>query len=192
MGWQALKAGFALALIVFLLQCILRWKQIKVGVQGMKRIAPGDLIAVTANGRYYYALILDKIKLFGGNWSYVFHATTEEKVFAPEEILGDEKPGFHAFVDFIWAKRESRLEHIARNVDLVPYNSIRYLKDTHNFAAKSPIWFISDMSFQVVRQVAELTERKKAIHFLCVLMILQWLSVSIKSGSQIWINEFEL
>ena len=131
----------------------------------MNRIYPGDLVAVNANGRYYYALILDKIKLFGGNWVYAFHAVTEGEIIGAGEIIGSEKAGFHAFVDFIFAKREGRLSLVARKIDTELFNSVHYLKNTHHFVGKAPIWFITDMSFQEVKRVSELTEEEKDYPF---------------------------
>ena len=40
------------------------------------QVAPGDLVAVEADGQYYYALILDHVKLFGGNWVFAFHTSS--------------------------------------------------------------------------------------------------------------------
>lgn len=122
-------------------------------------------MAVSANGRYYYALILDKVRLFGGNWVYVFHATTEGQIAPADEILGIEKLGFHAFVDFIWAKREGRIMRVAKKIDTAAYNSVRYLKNTHHFVGKAPIWFITDMNFQAVKRVVELSEEEKNYPF---------------------------
>ena len=127
----------------------------------MTRIYPGDLIAVFSNGRYYYALILDKVRFFGGNWVYVLHETSLE-LLSPDQVLATQCSGFHALVDFIWAKREGRLLRVATKIDVEPYNSVRRLKDTHHFTGKAPLWFIYDMDFQEVKRVAELDEEEKA------------------------------
>jgi len=43
----------------------------------MTRIYPGDLLRIAANGRFYYAIILDKIRLFGGQLCFVLYRTSE-------------------------------------------------------------------------------------------------------------------
>ena len=55
---------------------------------------PGDLVAIEANGRYYYAAILDRIRLFGGNWVFVF-ASSSERVLAAETVLASSDGGWH-------------------------------------------------------------------------------------------------
>lgn len=76
----------------------------------MVRITRGDLFAIRGgNERYYYALILDKIGLFGGNGSFAFHRTSPQ-MLASKELLLPNESGFHAFIDFIFAKREDRLD----------------------------------------------------------------------------------
>jgi hypothetical protein len=90
------------------------------------QIAAGDLLAVEANGRYYTP-VLDKIRLFGGNWSVVFHKTSEQ-MLGPDEVLDGSRDGFHAFVDFIWAKREKRLRRLARGLDTRRFHGPEFLK----------------------------------------------------------------
>ena len=127
----------------------------------MIRIFPGDLVAVRAKGKYYYALVLDRVRLFGGNWVYVFHKTSRSLI-AADELLATKQPGFHAFVDFIRAKRENRLTRIAKNVSQKPYDSVRYLKVTPTRVGKPKWWFILDMKFRELKKVRKLTkvERK--------------------------------
>jgi hypothetical protein len=127
----------------------------------MIRITPGNLIATQLDGRYYYAVILDKVGLFGGNWTYVFHCTSEV-LLSTEQLLGSVQPGFHAFVDFIWAKREDRLVRLAGKVDVRPYNSVQFLKATPHVEGKAKVWFIYNMSFEELKRVAELGDAERA------------------------------
>jgi hypothetical protein len=120
------------------------------------QIAAGDLVAVEANGRHHYALILDKIRLFGGNWSFAFHRTSVD-VLSPAELLRDAPQGFHAFVDFIWAKREKRLRRLARGLDTRSFQGSGRLKGTNAVNQKATLWFIYDMDFQELKRVAQLT-----------------------------------
>lgn len=127
----------------------------------MIRIQPGDLVAIAANHKYYYALILDRIRLFGGNWTYAFHRTSAE-VLEAEEILGGPHEGFNAFIDFIWAKREDRLVRLARKVDSGEFAGPGYVRGTNAFPGRVPgtsaipeeakRWFILDMNFREIKK----------------------------------------
>lgn len=122
----------------------------------MIQIAPGDLVAVEAGGRYYYALILDRVRLFGGNWVFVFHASSD-RVLSAAEILAGAPLGFHAFVDFIWAKRENRLTRIARKLDATAFQGPGRLRGTHAIKEKAQQWFIYDMDGKLLKRVSRLT-----------------------------------
>lgn len=126
----------------------------------MIQIRPRNLLTVRANDKYYYALVLDKIRLFGGNWVYAFHKTSNELLSA-SELLANVQPGFHAFVDFIWAKRESRVERLAKNVDVQPYNFASHLKGTNTMQGKADLWFIYDLEFNLLRRSSNLKEEEK-------------------------------
>ncbi len=126
----------------------------------MIQIQPGDLIAIQYQGCYYYALILDRIRLFGGNWVYVFHRRSAEQLPA-DVFLDGQQPGFHAFVDFIHAKREDRITRLQSNVDLGLYPDPGYLKAAHEFRRKASQWFIYDMDFNLVKRVKRLKRAEK-------------------------------
>ena len=126
----------------------------------MIRVNPGDLIAVTLNDRYYYAVMLDRIRLFGGNWAFAFHRTSG-RLLSSAELLGGPQAGFHAFVDFIWAKREGRITIIARKIDIKPYDHVQYLRSAHAIKGTAERWFIYDREFREVKQTSELTEAEK-------------------------------
>lgn len=117
----------------------------------MIQVAPGDLVAVTARGRYYYALIVERIRMFGGSWTFAFHRTSGA-LLAPEALLNGSRSGFNAFVDFIWAKREKRLVRLARKVDASPFRGPGRLKGTHALKEKAAFWFIHDMAFQQLKR----------------------------------------
>jgi hypothetical protein len=127
----------------------------------MIRIASGDLFAVEANGQYYYALILDRIRLFGGNWTFVFHISSSRLMDAGE-VLRRPMEGFHAFVDFIWAKRENRLTRLMRGVDTSALRGPGRLKGTHAIKEKANLWFIYDMEFKELKRVSRLTAAEAA------------------------------
>ena len=112
----------------------------------MIQMRPGDLVAVEVDSQYYYALILDKIRLFGGNWVFVFHLKSKETLTS-ETILSAEHNGFYAFVDFIHAKREDRIQRLARGIDVHLYPGTGYLKSTFTHTKKANLWYIYDMEF---------------------------------------------
>lgn len=129
----------------------------------MIRIFPGDLLAVRAKNRYYYALLLERVRLFGGNWSYAFHRSSGELLQA-SELLAAGQPGFHAFIDFIWAKRENRIERLAKKVNVEPYNSVRRLKSTFTWRLdeKANWWSIYDLNFKKLKTVSKLSQKEKS------------------------------
>ena len=126
----------------------------------MIRVQPGDLVAVAANQKYYYALILDRVRLFGGNWTYAFHRTSTDLLKA-QDVLGGPQAGFHAFIDFIWAKRENRLIRLARGIGTSGYEGPGYLKGTNQIREKAKLWFIHDMAFREVKRVSTLSAEEK-------------------------------
>ena len=89
----------------------------------MIRISPGDLVGVRANDRYYYALVLDRVRLFGGNWVFVFHRSSEDLLNAVDVLTGPVS-GFNAFVDFIWAKRDSPRKAGSRQERALPFGTV--------------------------------------------------------------------
>jgi hypothetical protein len=119
------------------------------------RVKPGDLIAVSEAGRYYYALVLDRIRLFGGNWVFAFHTSSDQPVSA-DSLLGDTPSGFNAFVDFIFAKREGRLTRIAKGVPTDRFQGPGFLKSSFTIVGKAAEWHIANMAFEDIRRVREL------------------------------------
>lgn len=127
----------------------------------MIRILTGDLVSISANERFYYTLVLSPIRLFGGHWAYVFHRTSEHQLSA-EDLLGGPQGGFHAFVDFIWAKRENRITRLARNLDIAAYFGPGFLKGTGTHKGKAALWFIYDMDLREMRRTTVLREDETA------------------------------
>jgi len=121
---------------------------------------PGDLVAVQAHEKYYYAIILERIRLFGGNWTFVFHRTSAIPLTSVE-ILAGPRAGFHAYVDFMWAKKEGRLTRIERKVDTSQFAGPGSLKSANDLLGPVRGWFISDMEFKPVRRVIRLSEEEK-------------------------------
>ena len=126
----------------------------------MIRTSPGDLLAVEHGGHYYYAIILGPVALFGGHWTYVLHQTSSE-LLTPDAVLRGNPSGFHAFVDFIWAKREDRITRVAKKIDVTPYDTVTRLKTTHTARGKAEIWFLYDLEQREVGRVTHLTQEQR-------------------------------
>jgi len=120
------------------------------------QVSPGDLVAVLAQARYHYALVIERIRMFGGSWTFAFHATSQ-RILTAEEVLAGSRDGFHAFVDFIWAKREDRLTRLARKVDASGFRGPVRLKSTHTVKGPAASWFIYDMSFRELKRETRLS-----------------------------------
>jgi hypothetical protein len=126
----------------------------------MLQTRPGDLVAIEAAGRFFYALILDRIALFGGAWSFVF-AFHSEMPLDREQVLARDIRGWNAFVDFIWAKRENRITRVARGVDTALFRGPGYLKGSNAFPQKATMWSIQDMRTGGVMRKSELTPEER-------------------------------
>ena len=84
----------------------------------MIQISPGDLVAVAADGRYFYALILHRVGLFGGNWTFVFHRSSQN-ILDAVDLLNGPKNGYHAIWLEIAERRDGRPSGLAPNVKQV-------------------------------------------------------------------------
>jgi len=126
----------------------------------MKRINPGDIIAIRNNDKFYYAFILDKIKLFGGNWTFVLHYTSD-KLSDKEEVLKNSDSGFHAFVDFIYAKRENRIVIVSTKNNFKSKKNIKRLKAGVGIYPSNPkSWKIMDLNFKDIKKIKKLNKKQ--------------------------------
>src|SRR5437879_5174455 len=126
----------------------------------MIALRPGDLVTVSHNGKLYAALILERMGLFGGSFAFVFHRTSDEPLTA-SEWLALPQSGFHAYVDFIHARRENRLTRVASKVDTQPFAGPGYLKLTWALKGRAPFWVIYSMDQQELRRVEELSPEER-------------------------------
>jgi hypothetical protein len=127
----------------------------------MTQIYPGDLLRIAATGRFYYAIVLDKIRLFGGQLSFVLYRTSQTPL-AAEEVMREPLEGFYDIVDFIWAKRDARLARIAKKLDTEALNRrVSFFKDTHAIKEKAKDWWIYDREGRELRRVQKLSEEEK-------------------------------
>jgi hypothetical protein len=123
----------------------------------MTQVHPGDLVQVAANGRFFYAITLDKIRLFGSQLCFVFHRTSEQPLESAEVLRGPLE-GFYEIVDFIWAKREDRIERIAKKLDTGALNrGVSFFKTTLTTRGKATEWQIVDRDGKEQRRVQRLS-----------------------------------
>lgn len=129
--------------------------------KSMTRIYPGDFLRIAARDRYYYVIVLDKIRLFGGQLCYVLYHTSESPLEVAD-VIKEPLKGFYEIVDFIWAKREDRVTRIQtkRNVDDLNHG-VRFFKNAHMTTEKAKDWWIYDREGRELRRVQKLTEEEK-------------------------------
>ncbi|WP_396586755.1 hypothetical protein [Bermanella sp. R86510] len=126
----------------------------------MIRIYSKDLVSIECDGIFYYSLLLDKIKYFGGHLSYVFYYTSNQLV-DPDVVLKENNDGFLSIVDYIWAKREDRIQRIAKKVDIEDFEGPGFYKNTHRYEGKAPQWWIFNGEGEELFKVTDLNERQK-------------------------------
>ena len=126
----------------------------------MMRLVPGDLVTIERDAVFHYALILDKISFFGANWVYVFHLTSTQ-VLDAQAVLRGPQDGFNAFVDFIHAKRDQRIQRIGQRCEVNSFWGPGFMKRTFTTKGKAQQWFITDMQHHEVRRVATLSSAER-------------------------------
>ncbi len=109
---------------------------------------------------YYYFLILSGSAFFGCQWSYLFHAVTEE-VSQAHEILENRDDGFLALVDFIEERRVNAVVKVEKKINTTPFIKKTKLKariDTYGGGHK---WYIYDMNFKILKKQNKLLPWQK-------------------------------
>ena len=123
----------------------------------MTQVYTGDLVRIAANDRFYYAITLGKIQLFGGQLCFVFYRTSNQPLEAAE-VLREPFVGFYEIVDFIWAKREDRVVRIAKKIDIDALSrGISFFKSTFTIKGKAKEWQIVDRDGEEQRRVQKLS-----------------------------------
>jgi hypothetical protein len=131
----------------------------------MIRISPGDLLQISNDGKFFYALVLDKIRLFGGQLAFGFYQVSTEPL-AADEVLSKPFEGFYETVDFINANREKRLERIAKHIDVTQWSrQVTFFKQTFTLKGKASEWWICDRNYHKIKRTPTLTEEEKRYPF---------------------------
>ena len=116
----------------------------------MQHVKSGDLIGIEDNGKYYYYLVLSKSALFGCQWSYAFHITSDS-LLTESEILSS-KGGFRALVDFIDQRRANKVIKISKQIDMLPYAKETKLKARIDTYGGGHQWFIYSPTFSILKK----------------------------------------
>lgn len=159
----------------------------------MVRLAPPDLIAISAGKSLYYALVLGRQTLYGGSLCYVFHEPSRKPREA-SHFLTERRIGFHAIVDWIGSNRESRVTRVAKVIDLSLYNGpglfnhtlVDLVRETFPDEPKKPaLWKIVDEKFKEKKRTRRLTGAEERLpNFACLTA-----DYALKLSRQNWVPE---
>ena len=75
----------------------------------MIRQAPGDLLEIQFEGKFYYVVVLTKIVMFGGNIIFAFHGDGRQR---PSDILTEHDSGFNICTDLLLAKKQGTVRRL--------------------------------------------------------------------------------
>lgn len=131
----------------------------------MIRQKPGDLLEVHFDGKFYYAVVLTPIVMFGGNIIFAYHGDGSRLQ------LHDLHPsglGFNVCTDLRLPKKEGDVSRIASNVDLAPYWRTRLAKGCQEYRKghKAHEWWIypiDDLLNHIARTNELSTEYRQAM-----------------------------
>jgi hypothetical protein len=127
----------------------------------MIQTRPGDMVRVAANSRFYYAIVLSKVRLFGGQVCFIPYKSSPQPM-DPQNVLKSSTDGLFEIVDFICAKRENRIERIATKLDIGPWDRRMVgFKNTHATKEKAKDWWIYDRDGKELRRVQRLTGEER-------------------------------
>lgn len=126
----------------------------------MIQISLGDLLQISSNGRFYFAITLDKISLLGGQLCFILYHTSNQPLEA-DEVVKRPLEGFYEIVDFIWAKREKRVTRIAKKLDIDTLNrGAAFFKSTFTTQGKALEWHIIGRDGEELRRVVKLSSEE--------------------------------
>jgi hypothetical protein len=124
----------------------------------MIRTAPGDLIAVKHKGRHYYAVVLTRQIMLGGQLVFALYHSSKSLEDA-EQVLKHGLKGFHCIIDFIFAQRAGSLRRISK-VSIEKIDTVKYfIQDRPDYGLRGT-WAIWDRDLNLVKTSDSLTEKE--------------------------------
>jgi hypothetical protein len=124
----------------------------------MIRTTPGDLIAIKHKRRYYYAVVLTRQIMAGGQLVFALYHSSKSLEDA-EQILEDGLKGFHCIIDFIFAQRAKAVHRISK-ISVEAIDNVKYFRqDGPNYGLRGT-WAIWDRDFDLVKTTDSLTEKE--------------------------------
>ncbi len=113
----------------------------------MIRQQEGDFLEIEFEGKFYYVIVLTKIRMFGGNILYAFHTNGEKQ--NPGLLLNDKTiSGFNLCADLLLAKRQGKVKRISNLGNTDEYWKSKYAKSPRGLSQngeKEKYWKIYDI-----------------------------------------------
>lgn len=92
----------------------------------MIRQAPGDLLEIEFEGKFYYVVVLTKIVMFGGNIVFAFHGNGTQR---STDLLTEKDSGFNICSDLLLPKKEGIVRRLRRFPDVSGFWRTRLAKN---------------------------------------------------------------
>lgn len=124
----------------------------------MIRTTPGDLIAVKYKRRHYYAVILTRQIMLGGQLVFALYHSSKSLEDA-EQVLKHGLKGFHCIIDFIFAQRAGTLRRISK-VSIEKIDTVKYFRQDGPSYGLRGTWAIWDRDSNLVKTSDSLTEKE--------------------------------
>ena len=124
----------------------------------MIRTTPGDLIAVKHKRRYYYAVVLTRQIMLGGQLVFALYHSSKS-LEDSEQVLKHGLKGFHCIIDFIFAQRAGSLRRISK-VSIEKIDTVKYFRQDGPSYGLRGTWAIWDRDSNLVKTSDSLTEKE--------------------------------
>ena len=107
----------------------------------MIRQAPGDLLEIQFEGKFYYVVVLTKIVMFGGNIIFAFHGDGRQR---PSDTLTEHDSGFNICTDLLLAKKQGTVRRLRSLPDVSGFWRTRLVKGTNEWRKghRASEWYI--------------------------------------------------
>jgi hypothetical protein len=103
--------------------------------------APGDLLEIEFEGKFYYVVVLTKIVMFGGNIIFAFHGDGSRRT---AEALTETASGFNICSDLLLPKKHGAVRRLRRFQDISAFWRTHLVKLTNEWRKghKAHEWYI--------------------------------------------------